>query len=146
MKWSKNNKVFQVCPMCADQFELQNPWHCVKKIRCLYFTDHTKILILCNIAFCLTYILEPDGGISLNQSYFILWYLCYEISSCAWPAPRILATNLLVTRVITLFPDKMRSDSQNFPRWVMFILCGKILWFTSNFLWKKRTLNSTISQ
>ena len=31
----------------------------------------------------------------------------------------------------------MRSESQNFPRFVVYVKRGKIFWFTSHFLWRK---------
>ena len=37
----------------------------------------------------------------------------------------------------SFFPEKMRSEAQNFPRCVVYVMRGKILCFTSHFLWKK---------
>ena len=44
-------------------------------------------------------------------------------------------------RLESFFPEKMRSESQNFPAHNINNTPGKILWFTSHFLWKKGLLS-----
>ena len=70
-----------------------------------------------------------------------VWIICFVKCAISQQCFSSRETSLFETWARVLFPEiqfqLLRSESQHFPWCEMFMLCGKMLWFFSQQLWKK---------